>query len=249
MIQRTFLLLMLLLPRMLLAQVVNIENKRFADDTSRWAAQGGFRFHVTENNQRSTALGAHGGVQYVRDIHRLFFVTDFTVDKVEHNAFRNTGFQHVRYTRALGGPWSAESFAQLQYNKPLRIDERWLLGAGPRCVLWDTVDLRLAVGTAIMVEYEVDRVNELEYFDVRNSSYVTVSYKIEPNLQFTMVLYYQPKIGYIRDNRVSIEGQVRVRATRRFAFDTRLTLQRDTRMAPGIPELNYRWENAFTFLL
>ncbi len=246
---RTFLFFLLIaVPVLARAQVVNIENKRFANDTARWSAQGGFRFHVTENTQRSTALGAHGGVQYVHDAHRAFFVTDLTVDRVESNAFRNTGFQHVRYNYHWRGPLYAEGFAQLQYNKPLRIDERWLIGVGPRLVLKDTTNFRLVLGTAIMGEYEVDRVNELMYTGTRSSSYLSVAFKIEPQLQFTFLMYYQPKIGEIKDNRFSIEGLLRVRATRRFAIDTRLNLQRDTRMAPGIPELNYRWENAFTFI-
>jgi putative salt-induced outer membrane protein YdiY len=246
---RLILLALLLASGTLLrAQVVNIENKRFANDTSRWSGQGSFKFSVTENTQRSMSLGANGGVQYIRDRHRAFFVTDFTVDRVEANAFRNTGFQHLRYNRVLRGVLIAETFAQLQYNKPLRIDERWLLGLGPRAVLRNSDDLRIVLGTALMLEYEVDRVNELYYFDMRNSSYVSAAFKIEPHLQYTLILYYQPKIGEISDTRVSIESQLRLRATRRFAFDIRMNLQHDSRPAPGIPTLNYRWENAFTFV-
>lgn len=122
----------LLLAGRIHGQVVNIENKRFANDTARWSAQASFRYSVTENTQRSVALGANGGVQYIEKVHRAFFITDFTVDRVERNAFRNTGFQHLRYNYAWRGPWVGEAFTQLQYNKPLRIDSRWMMGLGPR---------------------------------------------------------------------------------------------------------------------
>ncbi len=230
------------------AQVVNIENKRFEDDTSRWAAQASVRFNVVENTQRSTELGANGGVQFIHEIHRAFFVTDFNLNKVEENAFTNTGFQHLRYQRAWRGPLSWEGFTQLQYNKPLRIDVRWVTGAGPRVVLRNRPDLRLTMGSALMYEHEVDRVNDLRYNDMRLSNYIATAFKVEPHLQLTAIFYYQPLIGDASDHRMAVEAQVRFRVMRRWAFDMRLNLQKDTKMAPGVPELNYRWTNALTFL-
>ena len=246
---RAIALIACLLPLLVVAQVVNIENKRFEDDTSRWAAQAGFRFNVVENTQRSTELGAHGGVQFIEGIHRAFFITDINLNKVEDNAFNNTGFQHLRYQRTWRGPLSWEAYTQLQYNRPLRIDVRWATGAGARLVAWRTEVLRVAMGTSLLFEHEVDRVNDLRYNDIRSSNYLSVAWKLEPSLQVTGVVYYQPVVFDASDQRIAVEGQLRVRASRRFAFDTRLNLQQDTKMAPGVPELNYRWQNVFTFLL
>jgi hypothetical protein len=232
-----------------IAQVVNIENKRLANDTSTWAAQAGFRFNMVQNTQRSFDLGGYGAVQYNRDIHRFFFVTDFNLNKVEENAFTNTGFQHFRYQRAWRGPVHWEGYMQLQYNKPLRIDVRWVTGAGPRVLVKQKDDLRVALGTSIMYEHEADRVNELYYNDIRSSNYVSAAFKIEPGLQLTAILYYQPLIGDASDQRVALEAQLRIKATRRFAFDTRINLQNDTKMAPGVPNLNYVWQNTFSVVL
>jgi hypothetical protein len=230
------------------SQVVNIENKRFQDDTSRWAANAGFRFTVVENTQRSVNFGLNGGVQFIEGVHRAFFITDFTLNKVETNAFTNTGFQHLRYQRAWRGPLSWEAYTQLQYNKPLRIDVRWVTGVGPRAVVRDAEQLRLSLGTSLMYEHEVDRVNDLRYNDMRLSNYMSAGWKLDPTLQLTAILYYQPLIGDASDHRIALEAQLRIRATRRFALDTRINLQKDTKMAPGVPELNYRWENFFSFL-
>lgn len=188
---------------------------------------------MVENTQRSTELGAKGGVQFIHQAYRAFFITDFNLSRVEANAFTNTGFQHLRYQRALLGPFSGEGYMQLQYNKPLRIDAQFMVGAGPRCVVRDADDLRLAVGTSVLYEHEVDRVNRLRYDDVRSSSYLSVGFKVEPQLQLTSVYYFQPRLGDIRDHRMMLEGQVLVRATRRFAMETRLNLQKDTKVAPA----------------
>lgn len=246
-----YLLLVLVVtaPFLALAQVVNIENKRFENDTARWSAQAGFRFNVVENTQRSTDFGANCGLQFIHGIHRAFFVTDFNLNKVESNAFTNTGFQHLRYQRHWRGPFSWEGYTQLQYNKPLRIDARWTSGAGLRAVLRNAPDLRLALGSSLLFEHEVDRVNDLRYTDVRISNYISAGWKVEPYMQLTTILYFQPVVGDASDQRLALEAQLRIRVTRRFAFDTRINLQRDTNMFPGIPELNYRWQNVFTFLL
>ncbi len=104
------------------------------------------------------------------------------------------------------------------------------------------------MGSSLFFEHEVDRVNDLRYNDMRSSNYLSLAWKVEPNLQFTTILYYQPVLGDASDHRVAVEAQLRVKATRRFAFDTRIDLQKDTEMAPGAPELNYRWHNVFTLL-
>ncbi len=240
---------LILLPMAGWSQVVNIENQRFEDDTTRWAAQFGFRFNVVENTQRSTDLGLNGGLQFMEGIHRAFFITDFSLNKVEENAFTNTGFQHLRYQRSWRGPLFLEGFTQVQYNKPLRIDLRWLTGGGLRAEFQQEEEWRFAAGTAIMYETESDRVNDLIYNDIRSSNYLSVSLKVEPHVLVTGILYYQPVIGDASDQRLTLEAQLRIRASRRFAFDTRITLQRDTKTAPEVPELNYRWSNVFTFIL
>lgn len=243
-----WLLLLAFFPLCGQAQVVNIENKRFADDTARWAANLSFRFNVVENTQRSTELGTNGGVQFTHGIHRAFFAADVNLNRVEANAFTNTGFQHLRYQRAWKGPLAWEAYTQLQYNKPLRIDVRWTTGAGARAVLKRTDDLRVALGTSLMYEHEVDRVNDLRYNDVRLSNYIALGTKLEPHMQFTMVFYYQPLVSDFSDHLMALEAQLRFRITRRFGFDTRINLQKDTKTAPSVPELNYRWQNAFSFL-
>lgn len=248
-VMRLLPIFLLLLPWVARSQVVNIENQRFEDDTSRWAAQFGFRLNVVENTQRSTDLGLNGGVQFMEGLHRAFLISDFYLTRVEDNAFTNTGFQHLRYQRRWRGPLFQEAYTQVQYNKPLRIDIRWLMGGGIRLEYQKEENLRLAAGTSILYEYEADHVNELVYNDIRSSNYLSVSFKVEPHVMLSGILYFQPVIADASDQRLTLEAQLRIRASRRYAFDTRLALQRDTKTAPDVPELNYRWSNVFTFLL
>ena len=230
------------------AQVVNIEQKRFDDDTSRVKVRAGLRFGVLENTQRVMDLGIDGGVQYREGPHTAFLITDLVFSRVEDNAFQNTGFVHLRYTHHVDCPLLLEGFTQVQYNKPLRIDLRTLSGTGPRVQVLDRDEVGVVTGLSIMYEHEEDLVNGIIQDNARASWYLSASVKVEPTLVFTGVVYYQPVVFDASDNRVAVEVQARMRATRHFAFDSRLSLLRDTRLSPGIPELTYRWTNVFTVL-
>ena len=231
-----------------MGQVVNIEQKRFADDTSRVKVRAGLRFGVLENTQRVMDLGIDGGVQYRRGPHTAFIISDLVFNRVEDNAFQNTGFVHLRYTRHVDGPLSVEGFTQLQYNKPLRIDLRTLVGAGPRFQVLDHENFGLVMGASLMYEHEEDRENAIIQDNARANWYLSASVKVEPTLVFTGVVYYQPVVFDASDTRVAVEVQARMRATEHFAFDSRLSLLNDTELSPGIPELTYRWSNVFTVL-
>ncbi len=123
-----------------------------------------------------------------------------------------------------------------------------MMGAGPRFVARNGEIFRLAIGTSLFYEHEVDLENVIREDALRSSTYTALSSKWEPHVQLTTVVYYQPKLGDASDHRVAVEGQFKVRAMDRFSVETRINLQKDTRMSPGIPTLNYRWENGSSFL-
>ncbi|MCB0769737.1 MAG: hypothetical protein KDC00_04955 [Flavobacteriales bacterium] len=94
------------------AQVVNIEGRRFMNDTVPWSGFVDLRFNVAENTRRSSNFGLGGAVQHVRGKHRWFFINDLTLNRVEANAFQNTGVQHLRYDHARDRMWTGEAFVQ-----------------------------------------------------------------------------------------------------------------------------------------
>lgn len=226
------------------AQVVNIEGRRFLNDTVPWAGIVDLRYNITENTQRSISFGFSGAVQHVRGKHRYFFVNDLALSRVERNAFLNTGFQHLRYNYAYRKRWTGEAFAQTQYNKPLRLELRTTLGAGPRLRIINEEEFRMHVGTALMLEYE--RVTTGEAFiHGRNSSYLSATYRFNELASITTVVYYQPKVFNASDHRIALEGGFLFSPTRRYTFESRLNLLRDTGQPTGVPGFTYSWNNRF----
>ena len=74
------------------AQVVNIEGRRFMQDSVPWTGFVNVRFNVSESGQRSLILGLNGAVQYLNGRDRYMFISDLAFSQVEANDFLNTGF-------------------------------------------------------------------------------------------------------------------------------------------------------------
>lgn len=244
---RSILVLLLALGTMgATAQVVNIEGRRFMNDTVPWSGFVDLRFNVAENTQRSSNFGLGGAVQHVRGKHRWFFINDLTLNRVEANAFQNTGFQHLRYNYARDRMWTGEAFVQTQYNKPLALDFRLTIGAGPRLRLVNEGSYKVHIGTALMFEQE-SITNGPSFGAGRSSSYLSATANFTPVVGLSTVLYYQPRLFDASDHRVALETGLLLRFAERFTFESRLNLLKDTGQPVGIPQLSYTWNNRFGF--
>ncbi len=236
----------MLLPGWVAAQVVNIEGRRFLNDTVPWTGHADFRLNVAENTQRSSTFGLGGAVQHVWGKHRLLFINDLALSRVEHNDFLNTGFQHLRYNYARDSRWTGEAFAQTQYNKPLLLDLRATLGAGPRLRVVNEGKYRMYLGTALMLEHERTTPGE-ERWDGRSSSYISMVLKLDATASVSTVIYYQPRLFDASDHRVAVEGGLLLKFGGRYTFESRLDLLKDTGHPPGVPWLSYNWNNRFGY--
>lgn len=226
------------------AQVVNIEGRRFLNDTVPWSATGDLRYNLTENTQRSFVFGMGGAVQHVRGKHRYFLVSDLALSRVERNAFLNTGFQHLRYNYARDKRWTGEAFAQAQYNKPLRLDLRATLGAGPRLRLVNEEGLRLHLGTSLMLEHE-QVTDGPSFVHGRANGYLSAAVRFSEVVGLTTVVYYQPKLFDASDHRVAVESGLLLFLAERYTFESRLNLLKDTGQPESVPSLTYTWANRF----
>lgn len=228
------------------AQVVNIEGRRFLNDTVPWQGYVNFRFNVSESGQRSLSLGLNGAVQYIDERDRWFFINDLAFSQVEANEFLNTGFQHLRYNYKADSLWTGEAFVQAQYNKPLRLDLRLTLGAGPRLTALDAEKWRVNIGTALMLEYEYITQGE-RLLEGRSSSYVAATLKFSQLASLTTVVYYQPKVFDASDHRVALEGGLVINVTKRMTLESRLHLLKDSAPPEGVQALTYGWYNLFGY--
>ena len=126
------------------AQVVNIEYKRIKTDTIGWAGSGGALLFINKNNDFVLSFITDIHLQYKHKKSLYLLLTDITTVQVnEDQSCINSGFQHFRYNYKIRDKFVWEAFAQAQYNEPLAIDYRVLVGTGPRFKLVGTDKFRL----------------------------------------------------------------------------------------------------------
>jgi hypothetical protein len=113
-------------------QVINIENRRFLNDTNGFAGKMDFTYNVTSNIQQVIVAGMNIHAQYRHDRSRVLAISDISFIKAGVADFANAGYQHLRYNYRLMPRVTAEVFVQAQYNRVLLLDRRYLAGAGPR---------------------------------------------------------------------------------------------------------------------
>lgn len=228
------------------AQVVNIETKRFLNDTNGWAGRTDFNFGITKNTRQIITLNNTIRVQYQKNRSRFLILNDIGFIQAGGDNFVNSGFQHLRYSYKLKERLTLEGFVQLQYNPVLRLKWRFLSGAGPRFKIVKKPGFKLYAATLYMYEYE-------EIFqapinrDHRFSSYITFTWSISKQLEWTSTTFYQPNIKNFSDYRIAHDGSLEIALSKRITFLLSTNLLFDTKQPEGIPELTYAVRNGLSF--
>lgn len=231
------------------AQIINIETKRFYNDTIKWAGEADLQINIAENPTRNLYIGNKTRIQYQKDLHRVVFLNDLGIANVGGKSILNSGYQHLRYAYKHHPLFNFEAFVQHQYNKPMKMDFRGLLGAGERLKVLEKDKNRIYVGLSLMLEHERARADEIYFTDLRWSSYINCYLDITKEIYFVNTFYYQPKIGNNSDFRLADEGSVVIKIKKWLSFTTSLNILYDTKQPPGVTNTIYEWRNRLMFVL
>lgn len=231
----------------LFSQVVNIESKRFLNDTNGFVGKIDFNFQITQNTQQIISLGNNVHVQYQKNKSRFLFLNDINFIKAGNTNFVNAGFQHLRYNYKIVNRITWEAFVQAQYNQILKLNLRLLGGTGPRFKLLKNDRIRLYWATLYMYEHEDIAGEAIQYNTHRMSSYLTFSVNIGKNADFTSTTFYQPNIQNFTDYRIANDSSFELIINKKLNFKTGFNLLYDTQQPQGIPNLVYSLKNGLSF--
>ncbi|MEL7250381.1 MAG: DUF481 domain-containing protein [Bacteroidota bacterium] len=243
-----FLLVCLTIGAPLLAQIVNIEDKRSDRDTTGTFWQVDFGGNCTENTRSVVTLSGALRLDILRVKRQWLLLGNYNLVRSDQDQVLNDGFGHLRYGQELGGAWSWEAFAQLQYNRRLLIDQRALLGTGPRFQVQDREKLDLAIGLLVMYEYNElgDEPDLLFRHDYRISTYLTAQMKLTDDVTLASTSYYQPLVDRLGESRLSSVNALNVRLGQHLSFGTSFAITYDGLLASlleGVPATSFRWRN------
>ena len=179
-----------------------------------WAGNAGVSFNFIENTNEIFNVSTNVAVGYNGGKNLWMIISNINFNKIDGDAFQNSGVQHFRFNRELSQRMAFEAFVQGQYDKISNVDFRGLGGIGLRFELTDhnkkvenaeKGKSRVYFGTSVMYEYEKSTEDDMNIFqrDVRSSNYL--SFTLYPTKLFTIVstTYYQPKVNLLKDYRLS----------------------------------------------
>ena len=200
------------------AQLVNIESKRMQKDSIRFALKSDLLFDYTDNNGNYIFEVASNLTTQLksRDLKKiLFFIGNFGLIRSEEKDFQNSYFFHLRYNQKLSELFRLEAFIQNQNNTLLTITSRNLVGAGVRLKVISTEATKMYLGNAYMYEVEKSENPVQQFYNHRNSSYLSGSYAFKKTkLDLTGTIYFQPLYTDIGNHRILLQAKAELPLTR-----------------------------------
>lgn len=200
--------ILILIPGLLSAQLVNIESKRMQTDSVRFTLNADLSFDHTNNNgnqvnQIDAALSTQAKSKDLRKIY--FLLGNYKlIDSKERN-LQNAWFLHGRfnYKFKYNPAWRFETYLQGQYNQLLVVEQRNLIGTGLRVKWMDRKRFTGYAGNSYIYEIEYsDRAGTTNY-NHRNSTYLTLSYAAKSQkFSVANTVYYQPLYRELNDYRI-----------------------------------------------
>lgn len=160
-------------------------------------------------------------------------------------------FVHFRYNYLLLHDWLlAEAFVQQQHDKFQRLLLRELLGLGPRFVLAEEEDFRLAYGTSWMLEYERIAVapganDNPDILAHRWNNYFSAMVRPDDRVRAVATIYVQPRFDEWDDVRVLFETAVQSDLTKVFGLKVLATIRHDTQPPTAVKRTDLEVKNAF----
>lgn len=179
----------------------------------------------------------------------VYFVGDLSIGVRSDERFKNAGFGHVRWTHMWRSMFGTEVFAQTQYNEFIRLQQRYLLGAGGRLELLEGANGEVVIGTGYMLEFEQNDVPEdgpdaREVLAHRWTSYLSLKgYLSDPNVSIVNTVYAQPRLTDMGDYRVLDEAELSVQITERLSLVAGLYLRFDSQPVADVDKLDVTMQN------
>jgi hypothetical protein len=244
-VMRRLILLMLFFLNLFVsrAQVVNIENKRFYNDTVKFTGRAKFETLGFKNISNVFNFGGSINLQYHLGRHKLMFVGDIFYLISDSFLVDDNAYGHIRYSYQINTFLTFEAYVQSQFNKILKISSRSLGGAGLRMNLISDKHNKVFYGLSALYERQVDKPDHLEWKAARASTYITYHLEITHFAELANTFYYQPNISNVRDKRILDEFSIMIDATKWLTFESSLFILHANVHGIDMPDNIWRYDN------
>lgn len=231
------------------AQIVNVESLRLKEDSTGFVGSFGGSFDLEKNVDQIFSAEAFATIQYKKKKNTWLLLGDYSFLKGAEKNLLNEIFGHFRYDRKITNFFRMEAFTQLQTNKVTKIDRRFLVGLGPRINLLSDSTLKIYLGILFMYEYEKELLTPVIYHRViRNSSYLTVTFKPNKHIKIVSTTFYQPLADQLRDFRILNQESFIFTITKKLSLIIDWNYLYDASPVLGIPKSNYSLSTGLKYI-
>ena len=234
-------IIILLFPGFIFSQIVNIEDKRQSDKTG-WSGFTEFIFNYNQSTKTDWEFSNISYLQWDKDVWSILFLNEINLDRAGGVDFANDGFQHLRISHHLNTKYTLESFLQNQYDPVRKIENRKLVGSGIRIKfpkIW-------VVGISSFYEYE-QLSNNLVNKDFRLNIYTQLSVNFLEHVQFSNIMYFQPKFTNFSDWRFSSEATISISLSSKLFFRNSFIVGYDSCPAFEVPNTICQIKNSVRY--
>ncbi len=232
------------------AQIVNVENSRKSAKKP-FEASLNFEFNLKDIGDNILDLKTNADLQYAKGKSRFIFLNYLGYMKYNNADVQNLGYQHIRhnYTFRDSGSVTAEFFVQHQYNEIKLFRKRIIEGIGPRFRIYNRQKLKWYSAPLIMNEYEqlLDSAST-RVKTVRLDAYTSLYIDFNEFFGLKHITYFQPDISNFDDFRLSSETTLRLKMTKKAAFDIGYSADYDSEPPPTVQYLFYSFVTKFVLL-
>lgn len=229
------------------AQIINIESKRIATDTTGFSGKIGMSLSAAKFTQTFVAAELASHVQWKTNKNLYLLIGDLDIVNAGGESFNNSGFGHFRFNRRLSSKIKMELFSQVQYNSVTKITARYINGIGLRFKLSSHENAKVYWGAAAMYEYEELSDPVIINKDIRLSSYMTFNWTPTTTIILNNTTYMQPLLEDFNDYRLSNNTRLNFVITRNLSFTTDFNFLYDSRPPVDIPSINYQVKNGLNY--
>ncbi|MEM6299775.1 MAG: DUF481 domain-containing protein [Bacteroidota bacterium] len=260
-----FALILMVASNLISAQVLNIEKRRYADDSTTLLhvdASFASRIYNRTASQENPInfLGLDGGfnIAHFGKTNAISWLNQFNYLRINESAFNSTGYSHLRLNFLRTRKFSYELFGQAQYDRLRLLDYRFLGGGGFRYEAINSKSLLVFLGVGGM--YEVERWNDpttepeekVTVDFLKSTNYISLRWHLKEYLNLNSVLYYQTtydqNLSGFR-HRLNIEINLNVSINKTLSFRTTFLAAYENAPIVPITKFIYSISNGIQFNL
>jgi hypothetical protein len=231
-----------------MAQLVNIEKLR-KDKKEGMQGAAALALTLTQNTRQIFEVNNQVNLQYHKAPHTILLINNIGFMRVEGDNLINNGFQHLRYNYEVTPSFlTLEALTQHQYNAIRLLQQRFLLGGGPRLKLVETGQFALFLAPLVIYEYERfsdELATETRKF--KGNFYVSARLDINERVFLSHTTYYQPDFAIFREFRLASDTSLEMKISENFSFEVIFDLLYDSYPPEDIPNTFYTLRNGLRY--